>query len=303
MAEWIALARTRTITAKPKKIALNGSSMVAFRNKAGKVVVVPGRCAHRGMDLAQGRVVKDCLECPYHGWKYVEGAYQMPFTGTVRENPSPFHFAEQDGLLWGTLAHTDVGSPPPKLVTPGNDPYQTLWFETVIRQSAHVILENGIDPTHASWVHANPFGFGVYEQAPKQIRYTAEGMTFWYKPNPNTPLSRMLDIDNTYNIHAVALPYTSWSEVHIRSKILVTFVTLCPETPDRTRMFVGFARNFLTSPLFDPLIEGMGRGIVEQDRAILEKVDRVLNDKGHLDPEYDSLVASYRDGLSKCTFK
>lgn len=42
-----------------------------FRGKSGKVSVVDAYCAHMGGNLAAGgRVLGDCIECPFHGWVY-----------------------------------------------------------------------------------------------------------------------------------------------------------------------------------------------------------------------------------------
>lgn len=299
--EWIALARTRNIAMnQPRVVQWKRQPLVVYRNKKNDVVVVPGRCLHRGMDLSAGKVLPSgCLECPYHGWTYDTRTYKMPFSYASHETNMPYRFVEQDGLLWVGSKEQEQG--PPKLDAPPGA--RTVWFEKTIQNSAQVVLENGIDPTHASFVHANAAGFGVYKQAPRRVRHEAGAMSFWYKPNPDVPLSVLLDIDDTYNIHACALPYTSWSEVHVGKHVLKTFVTLLPETEDRTRMFVGFSRTFLTGAWFDLLMVLMGHAIVEQDRQILERIDKTTNDFGILDPEYDALVAEYRTQLNECTFK
>src|ERR1700753_2361705 len=45
-------------------------SLVAFRTVSGRVGILDARCRHLGADLARGRIVKECLECPYHQWQY-----------------------------------------------------------------------------------------------------------------------------------------------------------------------------------------------------------------------------------------
>jgi len=303
--EWIALTRTRNIAMNtPKAVHWKRGPLVVYRNKKNEVVVVPGRCVHRGMDLSVGKVLESsgCLECPYHGWTYgPDGHYQMPFSAERQKTNVPYRFVEQDGLLWAGPLGTSSMDGPPKVDAPAGA--KTIWFEKVIEQSAQVVLENGIDPTHASFVHANAAGFGVYKQAPKGVKHAPDAMSFWYKPNPDVPLSVLLDIQDTYNVHACAMPYTSWSDVHVGKNVLKTFVTLLPETEDRTRMFVGFARTFLTHAWFDPLMLLMGHAIVEQDRQVLERIDKTLNDHGILDPVFDALVAQYRSRLDACVLK
>lgn len=300
--EWIALTRTRNIAMnKPRTIQWKRGPLVAYRNKTNEVVVVPGRCLHRGMDLSAGKIKESgCLECPYHGWTYGPGGqYQRPFSDERQNQAMPYRFVEQDGLLWA--GPIDGSGEPPKVNAPAGA--RTVWFEKTIEQSAQVVLENGIDPTHASFVHANAAGFGVYKQAPRGIHHKSDAMSFWYKPNPDVPLSVLLDIEDTYNVHACAMPYTSWSEVFVGQHVLKTFVTLLPETEDRTRMFVGFARTFLTQAWFDLFMVLMGHAIVEQDRQVLERIDKTANDFGILDPEYDALVAAYRLKLNDCVLR
>ncbi|XP_040066097.1 cholesterol 7-desaturase nvd-like [Ixodes scapularis] len=45
--------------------------LVAFRTRDGVACVADAYCPHLGAHLgAVGRVVGDCIECPYHGWRF-----------------------------------------------------------------------------------------------------------------------------------------------------------------------------------------------------------------------------------------
>lgn len=42
-----------------------------FRAQSGKAHVVDAYCPHLGANLAVGgRVLGDCIECPFHGWQF-----------------------------------------------------------------------------------------------------------------------------------------------------------------------------------------------------------------------------------------
>ena len=42
-----------------------------FRGQDGKAYVVDAYCPHLGANLAVGgRVVGNCIECPFHGWQF-----------------------------------------------------------------------------------------------------------------------------------------------------------------------------------------------------------------------------------------
>lgn len=48
-----------------------GEQVAVFRSQEGKAYVVDGYCPHLGANLAVGgRVVGNCIECPFHGWQF-----------------------------------------------------------------------------------------------------------------------------------------------------------------------------------------------------------------------------------------
>src|ERR1700677_2668407 len=65
----------------PVRLKLLGERLIAFRDTAGRGVVMDEFCAHRGVSLWFGRNEENGLRCPYHGWKY-------DWTGQCIEVPS-----------------------------------------------------------------------------------------------------------------------------------------------------------------------------------------------------------------------
>lgn len=48
-----------------------GEELVAFRTEDGVANVTDAYCPHLGAHLGiMGRVVGDCIECPFHGWRF-----------------------------------------------------------------------------------------------------------------------------------------------------------------------------------------------------------------------------------------
>lgn len=48
-----------------------GEQVVVFRDQEGKASVLDAYCPHLGANLAVGgRVVGNCIECPFHGWQF-----------------------------------------------------------------------------------------------------------------------------------------------------------------------------------------------------------------------------------------
>ena len=299
MEGWIAVTRTTTLGQQPRRVSLLNKNYVVWRDNHHIVRIQNDACRHRGASLSTGKVKDGCIECPYHGWKYTERTVTQPWSTFPEYFTTELNTKDKDGLLW--VRPTGLrGSDPPAVPHVTDDGFNTAWFETTIYQSAQLIIENGIDPCHASWVHANPFGFGNQDEKPTNVTHTDTTIEFDYVPNKDGISTKLFGIQGTRNFHKFVLPYTTWSKVMISdAKVLMTYVTLCPVNEYETKMFVGFSQNFgLPSEVF--II--MGKAIVEQDRAILENIDSTYRYKGN-PGEHDDLVEMYRKSLQMLKFK
>ena len=67
---WDAAELRDNVTDDPVAARMLGQDFVLFRDTSGVVHCLSNVCAHRGAALADGKVRKDCVECPYHGWQY-----------------------------------------------------------------------------------------------------------------------------------------------------------------------------------------------------------------------------------------
>ncbi|HKT37149.1 MAG TPA: aromatic ring-hydroxylating dioxygenase subunit alpha, partial [Ktedonobacterales bacterium] len=99
-------------------------------------------CVHRGAKLSLGKIVDDCLRCPYHGWTYnQEGAcVHMPAhpsqTPPAKARVKRYQLQERYGLLWVCLGE------------PANDVPQfpedaQPEFVTAVCEPARHVLANG----------------------------------------------------------------------------------------------------------------------------------------------------------------
>ncbi|MFM8531414.1 MAG: Rieske 2Fe-2S domain-containing protein [Ilumatobacteraceae bacterium] len=68
--QWYAVEFGHEVGDKPKQVRLFGQDLVLYRNSKGDIVCHSDICIHRGASLAGGKVVGDCVECPYHGWQF-----------------------------------------------------------------------------------------------------------------------------------------------------------------------------------------------------------------------------------------
>ena len=76
---WYRVAASREVRpGEVKHVQCVGEQIALFRTRTdGRIAAVDAFCPHRGANLAQGKVMGDRLQCPFHGW-------QLDGSGRVR---------------------------------------------------------------------------------------------------------------------------------------------------------------------------------------------------------------------------
>jgi nitrite reductase/ring-hydroxylating ferredoxin subunit/DMSO/TMAO reductase YedYZ heme-binding membrane subunit len=100
----------------PLGVTLGGERVAVLRYDGNKVSAVSGVCQHQNGPLAEGRYVRGCLTCPWHGYQYdpATGRSPAPFT----EKVPTFRVRLADGLVHLHPRPEPAGTPvPPALVT------------------------------------------------------------------------------------------------------------------------------------------------------------------------------------------
>src|SRR5436190_6084035 len=144
---------------RPVKAArILGEDLVLFREQ-NRYGLIDRHCAHRGADLAYGRLENGGLRCSFHGWlfdasgKCIETPAEPKDSNLcngIRQRSYPV--GEKSGILWAYLGE---GEPPafPEIdafVAPDS---HTFAFKGHINCNWLQALEVGIDPSHASFLH------------------------------------------------------------------------------------------------------------------------------------------------------
>ncbi len=206
-----------------RPVKLLGENLVLFRDETGRYGLIDRHCAHRGADLAFGRLEHGGLRCAFHGWLF-------DATGQCIETPAEpkdsklcqnirqrsYPVVEKSGILWAYLGE---GEPPafPELdcfVAPGT---HTFAFKGHMACNWLQALEVGIDPAHASYLHRFFEDEDTSTAYGKQFRGASAGSDL-----PMTKILReydrpIINVEHTeYGLRLIALREIDEERTHVR---------------------------------------------------------------------------------------
>ncbi|UFH51252.1 aromatic ring-hydroxylating dioxygenase subunit alpha [Pseudomonas sp. KNUC1026] len=280
--------------------------MVFFRGPEGQVLAVEDFCPHRGAPLSLGKVVDGQLVCGYHGLVMGgDGKTQHMPGQRVRGFPANkrYQAVERHGFIW-------VWPGDPALADPALIPHLE-WAESEqwayggglfdIKCDYRLMIDNLMDLTHETYVHASSIGQKEIDEAPPvttvngdevvTARYMDNIMAppFWRMALRGNGLADDVPVDR-WQICRFTPPSHVLIEVgvahagkggydaepqHKASSIVVDFIT--PQTETSIWYFWGMARNFNPGDkaLTASIREGQGQ-IFSEDLEMLEQQQQNL---------------------------
>ncbi len=166
--QWYAILESKEIKkGKITRVTRMGEKMVAWRTGQGKLAVMAEKCPHRGAALGLGKLIKDNLQCPFHGFEYdTQGnCLRVPANGKNAEPAKALHFTSYPVREEHGFVYIWWGKP--------RDQYpQVPWFESIPDTMVYATLkdhwanhyaraiENQLDVVHLPFIHHNNIGRG-----------------------------------------------------------------------------------------------------------------------------------------------
>jgi vanillate O-demethylase monooxygenase subunit len=298
---WYVAATPEEIADKPLGRKICGERIVFYRGEDNKVQAVEDFCPHRGSPLSLGFVRDGNLVCGYHG--LVMGGdgkcVSMPGQRT-RGFPGirSFPVHERYGFVW-------VWTGDPKLADPAKI-HHLEWAESPdwvhggglfhIKCDYRLMIDNLMDLTHETYVHATSIGQAEIEESPVNTKVEGDHAVtsrfmenimappFWRSALRGNGLADDVPVDR-WQICRFSPPSHVMIEVGVAhaghggydapadkkaSSIVVDFIT--PETEHSIWYFWGMARNFNVKDeaLTASIKAGQGQ-IFGEDLAMLEQ--------------------------------
>jgi vanillate O-demethylase monooxygenase subunit len=281
--------------------------LVLYRKKDGSPVVLEDACWHRLLPLSKGSLRDDTVVCGYHGLEYNSDGRcsYMPSQETI--NPSAcvrsYPAVQKYRFIWVWMGDPALAEESKIPDMHWNDDPEWAGDGKMIEVKCNyrLVVDNLMDLTHETFVHAGSIGDRNVAEAPFEVHYEEHmaTVTRWMKgidPPPfwKSQLNKKIKYDGlvdrwqvikfqapcTVNIDVgVAITGTGAPEGD-RSQGVNGYVlnTMTPSTDQTCYYFWAFARNYnlMDQSNTIELREGVAR-IFAQDEDILEAQQEAIN--------------------------
>ena len=305
---WKIANKNEISATKPKRFIFNDYPIAIYKEN-NKIKAISDICIHRGASLSHGKIVKNCVQCPYHGWEYKDGLVEyipgIPDIKVAKFGVPQFEIQEKNDDVYLRPSY-DINSQkgaqynhtiyiPPEA---SNTDFVRISGTRHIHRPNSLITENVLDMMHISYVHS--FGNSL-SPVPFEIDYEDMGplsgkTTFYYTSGPTSMSlligkAQLVKVENEFH-----LPDTTVTRVKAND-IIKTIVTHCyPVGKNESILHYDLYRNFLTSPLFDPLFKCQMQITLDEDIDIMNYVydDYV---RGFMSNKFDITQTKYREKM------
>lgn len=292
---------------KPTAVEIFEVPIVVWRKKDGRVAAVLNRCNHRNAPLSEGKVISDCLVCPYHGWTYdhkgqcVNIPSEGPHTERIpNKRVESFPVREEKGLVWIWMGRKDpVDKDPFPMPTMKQKGWQHYYMVTDFENNVTNLVENFMDVPHTVYVHKGWFRDRKQIRIGASVERTQDSVLVTYDQsndaigfsnrliNPkNLP---MRHTDNFYMPNNTRVDYIYGEEE--RGFIITS--TCTPISPYSTRVYtlISYKFGWLT-PLAKLGLKWYTKRVINQDVWIMKlqgKTLRKLNQAHYHSTQCDTM--------------
>ncbi len=295
------------------KVRRLGIDIILWRNKNGTLSAIESKCPHRGADLANGKIIYDCVQCPYHGFLFDGNgnAKLIPSSGKASAISSKYRannliVKDFNGFvfMWYGETYNDEKI---KWFEDLDDSFSYSTFRSQWKVNYTRAIENQLDVSHLPFVHRTTIGRGgktlvngplVKFENDVMMVYTCNSID-----NGQKPLSQGdLKIEDCPNRLELIIPNYWENSISGKLKVVAVFVPVDDgETLIYVRQYQKIIRAPLIRNLFNYIILKFNKLVLNQDKKIVEsqipKESRLYSKEFLVPADYPILL--YREYLSE----
>jgi phenylpropionate dioxygenase-like ring-hydroxylating dioxygenase large terminal subunit len=279
---------------KPVSVTIFELPLVVWRASTGEIQASEDRCLHRNAPLSKGKVIDDCLICPYHGWGYdtdgvcVDIPSEGPnFKASKRRGLRSYSTLERDGLVWIWMGSGEPTKDPFSMPLLEDKGWHHYYMTTPFENNVTNLVENFMDVPHTIFVHKGWFRsrkkikieasverqedavLVSYEQSHDSI-----GFSSWLVNPKKLPMKHT---DNFYMPNNTRVDYIFGAE----ERGFIICSTCTPVTPTSSMVYtlISYKFGWLT-PLAKLALAAYTRKVIDQDVWIMKEQSTVLQQYG-----------------------
>lgn len=298
---WYPMALCDEVREAPFKATALGQEFALFRDSGGVVHCLADTCVHRGGSLGSGKLVGDCVQCPYHGWEYGGNGQCRRIPTLAKDAKIPararidaYPVEERYGIVFAFLGDLPVNERPPMMEIPqwGQDGWGITSLVYDWDASFERVIENGLDATHTEFVHPSAGLEGSFD--PDDVIDQALIETEWGSAyRMSTP---GVEIEHGHQGVAHQWTFLTFKSEHFNGKFrFYSFV--CPLTAHRVRRYLFHARDFQLGEKMDQELVETTLGFEKEDRPVIEQMRPLFSPRdttSELLLSEDEIMVSYR---------
>lgn len=252
----------------PLSVTRMGERLVFWRNSVGAITCMHDICPHRRVALSQGRILGDCIECPFHGFQYdgsgrcrliPANGRDAPIPKAIRLDTYPVHEAHGLIAIWWGGARDPMPAPPYFEALDESFSYITVRDQWATHYSR--AIENQLDVVHLPFLHKATIGRGgrTLVNGPlvrwESRAFERDRLNLWMKnvvdagQRPLRP-DEMLEPDRHPGLQ-FQFPnlWHNWISDDVR-----VFAAFAPIDDANTLMYVRFYQSFVRAPVLRDLV-------------------------------------------------
>lgn len=303
-ASWYVAIKSEELGKKPKAIQLFGQSLVAWRNQQGNPAIMERFCSHMGASLAIGKVIENCIQCPFHHWHFDSfgECIAIPKVAEPKVDKIPstarqvtYITKERYGYIW-----VWYGSATPLFSLPEFNAaesekhnYMPYRFSCNLKTSVQRMIENAFDHLHVVTTHgisvSKPIELTLLnskdieeDQLPFEREAWFGGIIDAHNQNSNS-ISSLIARVLKLNFETLTTRVDAWPSGLIgiistngkqRYKVLTTIVPVSnDEIVLQALVMINKTGNFLLDLIFYIIFGFVNKAIGIKDKPILDTIN------------------------------